>query len=105
MVSRARQAGLRLSPADVFKHQTLRELAEAVEQAPLVQVEQGPLQGEVALTPIQHWFFEQTIPTREHWNQGLLLTPREPLQPERLEAAPSAWSSNTTPCACAIATH
>ena len=54
VVSRARQAGLRLSPADVFKHQTLRELAEAVEQAPLVQVEQGPLQGEVALTPIQH---------------------------------------------------
>ncbi|ANY86828.1 MULTISPECIES: non-ribosomal peptide synthetase [Pseudomonas putida group] len=87
VVSRARQAGLRLSPADVFKHQTLRDLAQAVEQAPLLQIEQGPLQGEVVLTPIQHWFFEQAIPARQHWNQGLLLTPREPLHAERLEAA------------------
>ncbi|WP_194791289.1 non-ribosomal peptide synthetase [Pseudomonas sp. UFMG81] len=87
VVSRARQAGLRLNPADVFKHQSLRALAEAVEQAPVLNIEQGPLHGAVALTPIQHWFFAQAIPQRQHWNQGVLLTPREPLQAERLHAA------------------
>ena len=90
VVSRARQAGLRLTPADVFKYQTLRALAEAVEQAPLLSIEQGPLHGEVALTPIQHWFFEQTVPQRQHWNQSVLLTPREHLHAALLEKAVQA---------------
>ncbi|MEG1039170.1 MAG: amino acid adenylation domain-containing protein [Pseudomonas sp.] len=90
LVSRARQAGLRLTPADVFKYQTLRSLAAAVELAPQVLIEQGPLHGEVALTPIQHWFFEQAIPQRQHWNQGVLLTPRQPLDVAALEAAMQA---------------
>ncbi|TDF82586.1 non-ribosomal peptide synthetase [Pseudomonas sp. H9] len=87
VVSRARQAGLRLTPADVFKYQSLRTLAETVEQAPLLVIEQGPLQGEVALTPIQHWFFENAIVQRQHWNQGVLLTSRQRLDAAVLEKA------------------
>ncbi|MGV6397791.1 amino acid adenylation domain-containing protein, partial [Pseudomonas caspiana] len=73
VVSRARQAGLSLTPRDLFQYQTLRALAEVAvaEQAPLVNRE--TVSGEVLLTPIQHWFFQQPIPQREHWNQAVLL--------------------------------
>ncbi|MBP2875059.1 MULTISPECIES: non-ribosomal peptide synthase/polyketide synthase [Pseudomonas] len=87
VVSRARQAGIRLSPRDLFQYQSVRSLAlvAAFEQATVI--EQGPVTGEVILTPVQHSFFEQAIPAREHWNQSLLLTPRETLEPARLAAA------------------
>ena len=87
VVSRARQAGIRLSPRDLFQYQSVRSLARVAtfEQATLV--DQGPVTGDVLLTPVQHSFFEQAIPARQHWNQSLLLTPREALEPMRLEAA------------------
>ncbi len=87
VVSRARQAGVRLSPRDLFQYQSVRSLAlvASFEQASVI--DQGPVTGEVLLTPVQHSFFAQAIPARHHWNQSLLLTPREALEPARLDAA------------------
>ncbi|MFL1555606.1 amino acid adenylation domain-containing protein [Pseudomonas sp. O11] len=87
VVSRARQAGIRLSPRDLFQYQSVRSLAlvAAFEQAAVI--DQGPVTGDVILTPVQQSFFAQAIPARQHWNQSLLLTPREALEPARLEAA------------------
>ncbi|AZF31887.1 Non-ribosomal peptide synthetase [Pseudomonas sp. R4-35-07] len=87
VVSRARQAGIRLSPRDLFQYQSVRSLALVAGVDELSEVDQGPVSGEVILTPVQQGFFAQAIPARHHWNQSLLLTPREPLQPARLDAA------------------
>ncbi len=87
VVSRARQAGIRLSPRDLFQYQTVRSLALVAAFDSRSSIDQGPVSGEVILTPAQHYFFEQAIAQRRHWNQSLLLTPREPLNPETLEAA------------------
>ncbi|TEC40692.1 non-ribosomal peptide synthetase, partial [Pseudomonas aeruginosa] len=83
VVSRARQAGLQLSPRDLFQHQNIRSLALAA-KAGAATAEQGPPSGEVALAPVQRWFFEQAIPNRQHWNQSLLLQARQPLDGDRL---------------------
>ncbi|KAB0483607.1 non-ribosomal peptide synthase domain TIGR01720/amino acid adenylation domain-containing protein [Pseudomonas reinekei] len=87
VVSRARRAGLSLQPRDLFQQQTLQALAAVVKEqaAPLAQ--QGPVDGVQTLTPIQRWFFEEPIPQRAHWNQALLLTPRETLELPRLQGA------------------
>ncbi|MFJ2689363.1 non-ribosomal peptide synthase/polyketide synthase [Pseudomonas sp. NPDC087336] len=87
VVSRARRAGLSLQPRDLFQQQTLQALAAVVKEqaAPLAQ--QGPVDGVQILTPIQRWFFEQAIPQRGHWNQAVLLTPRETLELPRLQGA------------------
>ncbi|HEF4763026.1 TPA: non-ribosomal peptide synthetase [Pseudomonas putida] len=87
VVSRARQAGIVLSPKDLFQHQTIRSLAQAARSGESSQIDQGPAVGAVALTPVQQWFFEQAIPERQHWNQSLLLVPRESLSIEALERA------------------
>ncbi len=87
VVSRARQAGLSLTPRQLFQYQTVAELAAVAGRAPTVQAEQGVVSGEVPLTPIQHWFFEQNLPNPHHWNQAILLEVRTALEPCVVEQA------------------
>ena len=68
-----RQAGLHLSPAQVFRHQTIAELAAVTAPAAPDTAEPGEVAGPVPLTPIQRWFFEQELPEPHHYNQALLL--------------------------------
>ncbi|ENO99092.1 syringomycin synthetase [Thauera phenylacetica B4P] len=87
IVSRARQAGIRIAPRDLFTHQTVRGLAAVAELADARAVDQGPVTGEVPLMPIQRWFFERLIPDRHHWNQSVVLTPIRPLDGGALDRA------------------
>jgi amino acid adenylation domain-containing protein/non-ribosomal peptide synthase protein (TIGR01720 family) len=87
VVGRARQAGISFSPRDLFQHQTVRSLAQVCQASVAATIDQGLVTGEAPLTPVQRWFFELPIPRREHWNQSLLLTPRQPLDPEHLRGA------------------
>ncbi|WP_036985224.1 condensation domain-containing protein, partial [Pseudomonas chlororaphis] len=88
VVSRARQAGIRFTPKDLFQHQTVQGLATVAEQGEGgLQIDQGPVRGEMALLPIQQWFFDTPVPERQHWNQSVLLKPAQPLQADVLETA------------------
>ena len=87
VVSRARQQGIHFTPRDLFQHQTVQTLAAVATHSQHVHAEQGLLQGESGLTPIQHWFFDRPIPNRHHWNQALLLEPTTTLEPHLLEQA------------------
>jgi amino acid adenylation domain-containing protein/non-ribosomal peptide synthase protein (TIGR01720 family) len=88
VVSRARQAGIQLTPKDLFLHQTIQGLAGvAVEGRSLALAEQGPISGATPLLPIQQMFFEQDIPQRQHWNQSVLLEPGQVLDEALLEQA------------------
>ncbi len=95
IVARAHQAGLKLSPKLLFRHQTIAALAAAVaalssELAPVVRAEQGLLSGPLPLTPIQHYFFEQALAAPHHFNQSLLLVVRRRLAPALLQRAVAA---------------
>jgi len=86
VISRANQAGdLQLTPRQLFQHQTIAELAMVAKTGLSRQAEQGLVMGEVPLTPIQHWFFEQEMPDNHHFNQAFLFKVSPKLQPEQLE--------------------
>ncbi|WP_410478959.1 amino acid adenylation domain-containing protein, partial [Pseudomonas sp. zfem002] len=87
VVSRARQAGIVFTPKDLFQRQTVQGVAQVASRASAVQAEQGMVVGEAPLTPIQQWFFEREIAEPQQWNQAVLLTPREPLRADVLDAA------------------
>ncbi|MEJ5865310.1 amino acid adenylation domain-containing protein, partial [Pseudomonas farsensis] len=87
VVSRARRLGLQFSPRDLFQYQTVRSLAAAAGQVLAVAAEQGQVTGQAVLSPIQRQFFDQPVPVRAHWNQSVLLMPRQPLDGQRLAAA------------------
>ncbi|HVG17569.1 MAG TPA: amino acid adenylation domain-containing protein, partial [Blastocatellia bacterium] len=80
IVARSNEAGYRLSPKDIFQHQTIAELATVAGKAPVVEAQQDRVAGPVPLTPIQHWFFEQNFINPDHWNQSVLLEPQKPLE-------------------------
>jgi amino acid adenylation domain-containing protein/non-ribosomal peptide synthase protein (TIGR01720 family) len=85
IVARANQAGLRFTPRQLFQHQNIAELAEVIDIAPALEAEQGLITGNVKLTPIQHWFFEQNLTDPHHWNQSRLLKIKEPIDPALME--------------------
>ncbi|MGI4836841.1 MAG: non-ribosomal peptide synthase/polyketide synthase [Janthinobacterium lividum] len=89
VVSRARQAGIRFTPKQLFQHQTVQGLASVATRGEdgSLQIDQGPVTGAGLLLPIHLSFFQQAIAERHHWNQALLLTPGNLLQPEWLESA------------------
>ena len=87
IIAKARQAGLQLTPKQLFQHQTVAELAAAAGAAASVRAEQELVTGPVPLTPIQHWFFEQEQPDPQHFNQSLLLEVRQEIDPGLINRA------------------
>ncbi|MCX4243039.1 non-ribosomal peptide synthase/polyketide synthase [Paraliomyxa miuraensis] len=87
VASRARQAGLPLTARHLLEHQTVASQAAIAARPGLAPVQQQCEAGEVPLTPIQRWFFEQDLANPNHWNQTVLLAPREPIAPDRLRRA------------------
>jgi amino acid adenylation domain-containing protein/non-ribosomal peptide synthase protein (TIGR01720 family) len=89
IVSRARQAGLQLTPRLMFQYQTVRQLAAVACAAEASGAEQGVVSGEVVLTPIQRRFMGRGVVHAEHYNQALMLRVEE-LESEALAAAVGA---------------
>ncbi|NVJ08965.1 amino acid adenylation domain-containing protein [Myxococcus sp. AM001] len=87
IVTRARAAGIELSPKQLFQNPTVARLAAVAGTRLAVQAEQGPITGPVALTPIQHWFFELALEDAHHWNMSLLLEAKAPLDAALLQRA------------------
>lgn len=87
MASRARRAGLNLSPRQIFQHQTVAELALVAETETRYEAEQGPIEGPTPLTPVQLKFLSRNLANPHHWNQALLLELLHPLDPRWVESA------------------
>src|SRR5207248_6469149 len=87
VIARANEAGLRLTPKQLFQNQTIAQLAEVAGTAAAIEAEQWTVTGEVPLAPIQRWFFEHELAVPEHWNQALVFELRRPVDPGALESA------------------
>ncbi|MGG6314127.1 condensation domain-containing protein, partial [Paenibacillus macerans] len=73
MGSRLQKHGWKLEMKDLFQHPTIEQVVPFLQRADGKPAEQGPVLGEVALTPIQKWFFERDFTERHHWNQSIML--------------------------------
>ena len=90
VVARARQAGLVVTPRQIFEEQTIADLARVATSLAVDEAEQEAVEGDVALTPIQRYFFAARPEEPHHFNQSLLLLLREPSAPAPLAVALSA---------------
>ena len=89
VVSRAGQAGIKITPRQVFENQTIAELVAVadLDAAPAPEEEQGTVQGQVRLTPVQHWYFDLNLPRPQYWNMPILLELRADVDAAHLEQA------------------
>jgi non-ribosomal peptide synthase protein (TIGR01720 family)/FkbM family methyltransferase len=81
LITKANQAGFRLSIKELFQHKTIAALSEvAGSKGFALEVEEDVLSGTVRLTPAQLWFFEQQLADQHHFNQSVLVEvqPAEP---------------------------
>ncbi|WP_447008461.1 amino acid adenylation domain-containing protein [Saccharothrix isguenensis] len=87
VVSRARAAGLALTPGDLFRHPTVAGLVAAVVEPGAVTAEQGEVTGDVPLTPIQRWLFDTNAVRPEHFDQSVLAELTEQLDEQAFRRA------------------
>lgn len=73
IVALAQKQGLAITPQMIFDYPTVAELAQVVRKAKSNTIDQSPVLGGVALTPIQHCFFERKLHEWLHYNQAVLL--------------------------------
>uniref|UniRef100_UPI0013DFAFD6 non-ribosomal peptide synthetase n=1 Tax=Paenibacillus xylaniclasticus TaxID=588083 RepID=UPI0013DFAFD6 len=70
--ARLHQLGQRLDMKHMLRQATIASVTEHIE--PLTrQINQAAVEGEVSLTPIQSWFFEQQFTEAHYWNQAVML--------------------------------
>ncbi|NEO38505.1 MAG: amino acid adenylation domain-containing protein [Moorea sp. SIOASIH] len=84
IVTRAQKAGIQLTTKQLLQNQTIAEQAAVAGAMASVQHQQGLVTGEIPLTPIQHWFFEQNLQQMYHFNQSLLLSVSPQIKPDLL---------------------
>ena len=87
IVARMRQVGWKISPKQLFEHQTVSALAgvskSIVDDIEIVR----KTTGAVPLLPIQLDFFAESMPNRHHWNQAVLLHSKAALDIDVLSQA------------------
>ncbi|MFF1401855.1 non-ribosomal peptide synthase/polyketide synthase [Streptomyces sp. NPDC058294] len=92
VVSRARAAGLTLTPRDLFRRPTVAGLAAGGAAAPAV-AGTGPVSGEADLTPIQHWFLDPRPARAGFFNQSVVIEAAGPVDEDALRRALTAlWT-------------
>ncbi|MCZ0847687.1 amino acid adenylation domain-containing protein [Brevibacillus laterosporus] len=72
ITARLRRYHRKLEISHLFKHPTIAELAPWIQTSQAL-IEQGTVEGEVMLTPIQKAFFEENQEQPHHFNQDSLL--------------------------------
>ncbi|WP_414542081.1 amino acid adenylation domain-containing protein [Nostoc sp. CCY0012] len=85
IIAKAKQAGLQLTPKQIFEYQTIADLAAVAGTITKIETEQGLVTGSLPLTPIQSWFFEQVFVDSYHWNQAVFLEVDQSCNPILLE--------------------
>jgi amino acid adenylation domain-containing protein/non-ribosomal peptide synthase protein (TIGR01720 family) len=88
VITRAREAGLAVTPKQLFQNPTIASLAVlASGQQVKTHAEQGTLTGPVPLGPIQRWFLAQNFPEPHHWNQSFVFEATRRLDRAHVEGA------------------
>ncbi|MCH5584989.1 amino acid adenylation domain-containing protein [Shimazuella sp. AN120528] len=85
VIAEAKRVGLQISPKHFFTHPTIGKMASVAGNKSKLSIDQSVVTGEVALTPVQEWFFYQNIPNYNNWNQSMILTLEKRVKASYLE--------------------
>jgi surfactin family lipopeptide synthetase A/fengycin family lipopeptide synthetase B len=84
--SKLSSQGYTLKMKDLFQNPVIRKLSKYI-QLDHHEIDQGPVEGFVELTPIQKWFFDCGFSPANHWNQAVVLYKQDGFEEELLSKA------------------
>ncbi|WP_394851110.1 non-ribosomal peptide synthase/polyketide synthase [Pendulispora rubella] len=87
IIARAREAGWKLTPKQVFEQPTIESAARVAKPIHVRRTKEQVVRGDLPLTPIQARFFERHPWGPAHWNQSILLRVAGGLRVPALERA------------------
>ena len=87
LISRATKAGLKITPKQVFRYQTIAELAQVAGATSETNPHSNRPDGDVPLTPIQHWYFERDWDDRNLFCQSIFCEVDQRLSDQVVEQA------------------
>ena len=73
IVSKLREEGYRVQVSAIMKARSIQAIAEKLIRDKSENINNDTIVGEVTLTPIQHYFFEENLAEPNHFNQTFLL--------------------------------
>ncbi|MNJ35245.1 Gramicidin S synthase 1 [compost metagenome] len=85
IVSRLARYNRKLQVKHFMLYPTIAECAQYMEYIEDKKTCQDPVAGELPLTPIQRWFFEQSFTEPNHWNQSMMLYREQGWNPELVD--------------------
>ncbi|SHJ99133.1 non-ribosomal peptide synthase domain TIGR01720/amino acid adenylation domain-containing protein [Clostridium cavendishii DSM 21758] len=80
-ISRIKSEGYSFEVKDLFRNPNIKDLSKYVTKE-ATSINQGFIEGEVLLTPIQKQFFEMNLKNRNHWNQSVMLYSKQGFEEE-----------------------
>ncbi|PHM65631.1 Amino acid adenylation [Xenorhabdus stockiae] len=93
LVSKLRQAGFTLQVTSIIEAPTVAQLAQLLMQetsTDTIIAEQGILNGEFDLLPVQQMFFDWVLPNPHHWNQAFMIQLPGDIKSAQIEQALTA---------------
>jgi len=91
LISKFNSLGLHTEIRHIFQNPTVSKLSNVIQNTVHI-TDQSPVIGEVPLTPIQSWFFEQMKDSLNHFHQAVCLRSKHPIELEPLKKAlTSVW--------------
>lgn len=73
IISKASEEGIKITPRQMFKYQTVSELAAVAEFKGSEKNSEINIEGEIPLTPAQRWFFDKELNDPGFYNHSMLL--------------------------------
>ncbi|MCP4219802.1 MAG: amino acid adenylation domain-containing protein, partial [bacterium] len=91
IISKLQKHTFKLEVNHLFRYRTVRHVSKHLETVTTTgNRSREPVEGDVPLTPIQHWLFHQHPTGISHFNQSMILSRREGFDQKKLEAVFSA---------------
>ena len=87
IVAKARSQNLLLKPNQIFENQTIADLALFANFGAMDTTFEQSIEGDVCLTPIQHWFLNTHHNAPHYWNQIVQLSNVEKLDSTTIKSA------------------
>ncbi|WP_411265988.1 condensation domain-containing protein [Bacillus sp. MZGC1] len=72
-IAKLKDKGLYLKTKDLFTYPIFREMAQVVQQEPVLHISQEQAAGDVKSIPIIEWFWSQRLKDEHFWHQSIIV--------------------------------